>query len=258
MVINIKKNELLYILILTAIILTINISPISVNAAIYGMANHIEQYRVECKTQEFNVHISDHFIIRYTKDDAANIQMIINEAEKSYHIICESFTYIPKEKITIIVFPSNKDMNQILGLRPYQSSMGLYYSNFISILSPNVWMPKSEDKEEIFKTKGPILHELVHYFVDKETKGNYPQWFTEGIALYFEKQISEIECNNISLLTYSVNQLNHNFEELNQDAAYRSSYQIISKYIEKNGIEGLLNTFQKLRKGYILDEFSNL
>ena len=255
---DIKLKEIVSIIMLSIIIIVINLNPLVVNGAVYGVSSAIEKYRVDYITNSYMTQTSEHFVIKYTQKDNNNIKMIIDDAEQSFSKLCEIFKYTSNEKLTIIVFADNKSMNEILKLPQYQKSMGLYYSDFISILSPDVWIPSSKDKKAIFEAKGPILHELVHYFIDKKTNGNYPRWFTEGVALYFEKEFLGFEINSESDMVYTIDELNNNFEQLDQDAAYKNSYEIISRYIKTYGIDRLLNITKMLGAGYYLEEFRNL
>lgn len=255
----IKLREWICVALLSLFILMINVNPLVVNAAIYDISSSIEKTRVSKLTEDYQIKLSEHFIIKYTKEDEANISMIMEELEDSYKKLEPVFNSNSNEKIIIIVFNNTKDMNQTLNLSSSQKSMGLYYSGFISVLSPDVWIRATkEQKEKIYKTKGPVLHELVHYFVDKKSKNNYPEWFTEGVALYFEKELLGFEMKDAEDIKYSIDQLSKNFENLNQESAYRSSFDIISEYVKEHGETGLLEIIDKLGEGYSFEEFRNL
>jgi hypothetical protein len=153
-------------------------------------------------------------------------------------------------------------MNNTLNLPSNQKSMGLYYSGFISILTPSAWIEDTDKNviKDIFAKSGPAVHELTHYFVDRATDGNYPIWFTEGTALFFENKITGFEWGEnkvYDMPRYTISQLEDNFENLNTDYAYRSSFEIIREYVNNNSIDDLLNIMKKLGEGYSIEDFEN-
>ena len=254
----IKKKELFNILILTILIIVINVQPLVVNASVIGISSSVEKYRMEYVTQNYIEEETEHFVFRYMPADKDIINMIKSNSEKRYGELVKVFGYQPKEKILIIVFPKMDLMNEALRIPTGQKSMGIYYSGFISIVSPKEWEQARNEKEfiEIFNYSGPILHELTHYFVDIRTNGNYPAWFTEGVALYLEKQLSGFEWGEgvkYNIAPYTVYELAQNFEGLDCDYAYRRSYEIISEYVKANGLQSLLDTMDKLGEGYSID-----
>lgn len=260
MLTNIKKNELLGILLLAFMVLTINISPLTVNAGVYGVSSSIEQYRVNLKTKDYITETSEHFIYKYTLQDKDILSLVKSETEESYNQLFDVFKNSYNDKVLIIIFPNTKTMNETLKLPQEQKSIGLYYCGFISILSPNEWITdKNKQKfEDAFRSTGPVLHELTHYFVDKRTRGNYPLWFTEGVALYFEKQFTGFEWGKgikYKIEPYRVDELDNNFLKLDSNYAYRRSYEIILEYVNKKGINNLLNIMDRLGEGYSLEDF---
>lgn len=260
MIVNIKKREWFSVLILSIMILIINVNPLMVNACIYSISSKIEKTRVEYLTQEYLVGYSEHFVYKYTKADKDVINIVKNIAERSYTDLSKTFGYNSNEKITLIIFHDIESMNSTLRLPKNQKSMGLYYSGFISILSPKAWTREKNIQKvsDTFSKEGPIVHELTHYFVDKKTKGNYPTWFTEGVSLYFEKKFTGFEWGKgLKYQPYTIEQLTNNFNELDPDYAYRRSYEIILDYVNKNGEIKLLNIMDRLGEGYSLKDFGN-
>lgn len=257
---GIKRKELFNVLIFSIIILIININPLMVNGAFYSVSSNIEKYRIDYLTQEFLTDSSDNFVYKYMPSDKDILNMVKESTEKNYNSLSKIFGYTAKDKIKVIIFPSKDYMNSILRLPKQQRAMGIYSSGLISILSPKEWIAADDKKmfENIFNNTGPIAHELTHYFVDKKTNGNYPAWFTEGVALFFEKQLTGYEWGKgvkYKQEPYSIEELTNRFEKLDQDYAYRRSYEIIYEYVKENGVSKLLDTMKKLGEGYTLEGF---
>lgn len=252
--VDVKLKDIIWIMLFSALILIMNVNPILINKSMYNLTSAIEKERVNYKTRDYLKTDTEHFVIKYTEQDINNFNIIKQTAEGSYNSLNNVFNNDFNKKITIIIFPSIYEMNSQLGLPKEQKSMGLYYSGFISMLSPNVWISENKDKENTFKKYGPILHELAHYFVDKQTNGNYPLWFTEGVAVYFEKEILGVEMKPSKNIKYSMDDLQEHFESLDQDSAYKNSYDIIYNYINKNSLQALLDVINHLGRGYSLED----
>lgn len=256
---DIKIKELIFILILIISFQLVNVRPLVVNAAVYNISSSVEKYRIKLQTEKYLTDQSEHFIYKYTENDKNSISYIKENAEKSYNELSEIFDYNFKTKLIIIIFPSTDEMNNVLKLPNEQKSIGLYYSGFISVLSPGEWVNNKNFKVQktVFEQNGIILHELVHFFVDIKTNGNYPQWFTEGVALFFEKELIGNEWGKgqvYNIKPYKVEELTQKFNELNIDYAYRRSYEIISSYLNNRDVIELMNILDKLGEGYALDE----
>lgn len=257
-----RRRELVTILVLSIAVLIMNVSPLIVNAAVYKVSSNVEKYKVDYLIKDYSKEESEHFIYRFTAKDKETVGLVKEDAERSYSKLTKIFGYTPNEKITVIVFPSIDSMNMALGLPQDARAMGLYSCGFISVLSPKIWINEKNNKQfsEIFDKSGPILHELTHYFVDIKSNGNYPAWFTEGVALYFEKAINGTEWGkgvNYQMRPYTVEELTNNFENLNQDYAYRRSLEIVSDYVDKYGVDKLIESIEKLGHGYPLLGFGN-
>lgn len=244
---------------MAVIILIININPVIVNAAVYELSSSVEQYRVDTATSGYLVDQSEHFIYKYTPQDEDIIEMVKETTEKSYNELSKVFGTTPKEPVTVIVFPDTDVMNDVLNIPQDQKSMGIYYCGFISVLSPKAWIANNKHFQETFNKTGPMLHELTHLFVDIKTRGNYPAWFTEGVALYFEKQVNGVlwTDNDDIHNEYSIYELANNFDQLDTNDAYIRSYQIVFQYIEGNGMNNLIKIMDRLGEGYSLEILGN-
>lgn len=149
------------------------------------------------------------------------------------------------KKPTIIIYPNEKELKKVLKYNK-KAPMGAYYGGILHILSPESYLSDKYSRSYDFIKKGPIIHELTHYFVDIKTNGKYKIWFTEGIALYFENKYLGYEWHKeldgkTNVITKSM--LEKSFTKLDESLAYRKSYEIIKEEITQkynNDIEKLI------------------
>ncbi len=193
--------------------------------------------------------------IYYEKVDEQYSDMILDMADLYYPIISSEMNHkISDEKIDIVIYNSKKKFADILLIDEKNSPMGAYYGGFINILNPESWIEKDEDIIERFMNEGPVVHEITHLVLDKKLKGNYDLWFSEGVALYFEKRLTGFEwrkdlSRSADKITYK--DLKENFLEIDESLAYRKSYELIDKI----GYERLLKILDEIQKGKTCDEF---
>jgi hypothetical protein len=155
-------------------------------------------------------------------------------------------------KIQCVVCPNKFELGKIVGTKYESPPMGVYRNGVIHVLSPTQWISGKSDSETeaVFTHDGPIAHELVHLAVDKATEGNYPIWFTEGIALYFENKYTGYEWQpDVNADDISYQKLNTDFYSISDAKAYRKSFEIIDAFVYVNGEDALMNILEKLSTG---------
>jgi len=100
-----------------------------------------------------------------------------------------------------------------------------------------------------------MAHEYVHLVVDYKTGGNYPRWFTEGIAQYVEREITGFqfkvpEINEKDDL-YLLSRMDGQFDLLpSQSIAYWQSLAMVEYLIKMNGIDKINDLMDLLGEGY--------
>lgn len=208
------------------------------------------------KTADFMQKDSEHFQIRYSAIDEAYVPVIEQVAEDAYTKVSGLFGYEPVQKTTIIIYPDSLSLAESFGWDKDEKAMGVYWAGTIRLLSPRQWISPSNDWPAVFVREGPMYHEFAHLLVDDITGGNYSRWFTEGIAQYVEKKITGFEfsepvSNKYSLYTFD--QLEQNFDQLDQQLAYWQSLQAIEFMIDKYGEESLWNIVNYLGEGNSMD-----
>lgn len=206
--------------------------------------------------RQYLTYETNHFRIKYSRKDADVVSLIANTIEKDYDTITQRLKHEWYQKVRIIIYPDLQTMRQKLHLSQNDRPMGIYYGDILHILSPKAWINNSNMKkmQKEFTSHGPMVHELIHLIVDQKTHGNYPLWFTEGIALYYEYQFTGYEWGKdipYQYGHYTLSDLTYRFADLNQEAAYRKSFEIVRQIAEVHGEQKVLALMEQLGKGQI-------
>jgi hypothetical protein len=99
-----------------------------------------------------------------------------------------------------------------------------------------------------------MVHEYTHLVVDKLTGGNYPRWFTEGVAQYEEKRVTgytlEEDFEIDESVTYSYEDILYRFDQLTDvTKAYLDALEMTTFLAGDDGINELKNIMMLLKKG---------
>ncbi|WP_053955055.1 hypothetical protein [Inediibacterium massiliense] len=224
----------------------------------YPALKKVQQELILFKTKDYKVRETSHFIIRYDLEDESVIDLVAKASEEHYNQVCNAFSYYPKEKTVVIVYEDPEKLMKNSFLKKGEPPMGVYLASTIQILSPKVWVPKDQDIEDTFLNQGPMVHEFTHLIVDDIAKGNYPLWFTEGMALYQEYvQTGYSWGEGISFdgKEYTMEQLTNDFGELDQTLAYKESFEIVKSMAQKDGFERLHDILYALGKGEKIEKY---
>lgn len=214
---------------------------------LYPLYREINKNSFLLVNKQFKSEESVNFRVHYEDSSIEYIDMVIDNAEKSLKALSGELGYMPDDKIDIVIYPEYEEMASRIGLGTGSTAMGVYYGGIISILEPEKWIGKREDIRKVFCQKGPVLHELTHYIIDYKTRGNIPVWFTEGIALYEEYKVNNVEwAEDIKLKAYySFDQLQNNFYSLDETSAYKQSFMVV-KHIYDNYGAGCIEEITKM------------
>lgn len=225
---------------------------------IYPLVRYGAQIKVDIETRRMAVYETEHFRIKYTQADADTIPMIAKAAEAAYTPVIEELNYIPQGKTLILVQPNKNELRQAFGWSGNESAMGVYWGGVIQLLSPHVWLSSGDSVEE-FIHSGPMVHEYTHLVFDYMTNGNYPRWFTEGLAQYVEYHVNDYEwqtkTNGLDGKLYTMAELEGDFDNLpNQSLAYRQSLAAVRYIREVYGETALRDIMMDLKKGLSLEK----
>lgn len=208
----------------------------------YPLIREAAAAKMDYQTRNLAVAETPHFTIKYADQDADTVAVVAQAAEAAYQPVTQSLGYTPDGKTIIVINQSRQELNQAFGWSGAQSAMGVYWGGVIQVLSPRVWL--RDTTADSFIRSGPMVHEFTHLVLDHLTRGNYPRWFTEGLAQYEEYQVNGYEWrtadNSLQGQLYPMSALDQNFDGLpNQALAYRESLAAV-RYIASVHGEGKL------------------
>jgi len=199
---------------------------------------------------------SPHFDLYYTDSDQAVAGLVLDTAESLFDQVVNTLGYLPGEPVPIILYPDRQELRSAFGWGSGESALGVYWRGTIRLLSPNAWITKKtpENQAKAFRRLNPIAHELTHYVLDLMTDGNYPRWFTEGLAQRVERKATGYlwieKSSTLKQELYSLADLRDRFDSLsNQPLAYRQSYLLVQYMAESGGEESLSSLIEQLSAG---------
>lgn len=229
------------------------LTPLRISMMFYPLVRQAAQAKMEYETRNYDTLETEHFTVRYRDGDHEMAQIVAAAAEQAYAPVTRMLGYQLRAKTLIVMYPNRSELRKAFGWSGDQSAMGVYWGGVIQVLSPRDWMKTSVSPEE-FARSGPMTHEFTHLVFDHMTHGNYPRWFTEGLAQYAEYRVNGYEwftnTNSLSGRLYSMAELDDRFDDLqNQSLAYRESFAAVRYIVETHGDEALQQVIEQLRAG---------
>jgi len=226
----------------------------------YGAMRELMKVYTIISTWRMDKISSEHFSVRFAPERRAEAEMVLDVAEYFYFLVASDFNFSPGARIPLILYSSREELNKNFGWGAEESAMGVYWAGTIRVLAPSAWIGESEAGrvKEKFISSGPVAHELAHLMVDYLTGGNYPRWFTEGVAQYEEYKLTGFIFNDVAgspgQPLYSMRELAGDFDGLsNQSLAYRESFAAVYYIVQFHGEDALHELILKLGEGCNLD-----
>lgn len=209
----------------------------------------------QISTFDFLEYDTEHFIIKYRKEDENIIRDTARMFEKSYKAAEKEFGYKPKDKTIIIIYRDIEELWSYQKSVQGQAVMGVYNMGTIHILSPNAYQAQGQNKLKFFESNGPILHEYTHRVVDDLAGGNVELWLTEGIALYEEYNIYGTEWADgfIYERYFNSEEMREGFMQVEQVQVYRQSFDMVKYLIDNYGLDNMKLLLHELNSGESLD-----
>jgi hypothetical protein len=237
---------------LVAVVTAFILMPANPQMLVYPLVRQAAQTKLDYETRDMAVYNTPHFAIRYRQQDADTVEMVAQAAEKAYEPVVRALGFSPAGKTLIVIYPDRQELNKAFGWSGDQSAMGAYWGGVIQVLSPQVWLKHAGADE--FIRSGPMVHEFTHLVFDHMTRGNYPRWFTEGLAQYVEFRVNNYEWrtanNSLQGRLYTMAELDGDFDSLaNQALAYRQSLAAVRYIAEAHGDAKLHEVIANLQAG---------
>lgn len=238
-----------------ALALTIFLLGTSLWPVAYRGALQISRWRLEQQLSSWPSLTSDHYIIKYRPQDEAIAPLVLTAAEKAYHLLTREANYTPPGQILVVIYPSSAELNAVFGWSAQESALGVYWGGAIQVLSPSAWIEARDSWQlgQIFWATGLMVHELSHLILDYKTAGNYPRWFSEGLAQYREQQhcqAAQSAYHDLDpALLYTLPQLEQ-FNQLdNEQLAYRQSLSLVEYLVAAGGPNAISTIVDSLAGG---------
>ncbi|KUK83798.1 MAG: Uncharacterized protein XD97_0097 [Pelotomaculum thermopropionicum] len=199
---------------------------------------------------------SEHFYVKFKPGDRAAAELVLETAELFYPRVSEDFAFSARTKIPVIMYASREELNKSFGWDADNSAMGVYWAGTIRVLAPDVWIHEADSGgfRGRFIASGPMAHELTHLVVDYLTGGNYPRWFTEGVAQYEEYKLTGFKISapvfSRGPALYSMQELAEKFDGLpDQSLAYWESLAAVRYLVYFYGEDALDDLIKELGRG---------
>lgn len=231
--------------------------PARPQALLYPFVRSATVAKIDFETRHLAARETAHFIIKYDPADADTIDMVAQAAEQAYGPVTAVLGQEPGKKTIIVMYHDKAELRKAFGWSGDQSAMGVYWGGVIQLLSPHAWMKPGDSTEE-FIHSGPMVHEFTHLVFDYMTNGNYPRWFTEGLAQYVEYKVNHYEWltanNRFDNQLYTMQELDDHFDDLpNQARSYRESLAAVRYIAEVHGETKLNQVISELKAGRSMD-----
>lgn len=247
---NLKKRTYILIPIVILVFMCVSFSEL-LTTHFSPILNRIGKMYIMKSIKDYDSLEATHFTIRYKKDNVDDAIVTAKIAEKYYKDVTKMYSHKPKDKVEMIIYDDVEQMLKNTNLEGEEPPIGVYYSGIIHILQPDKWISDKENIYNIYEKQGPVVHEFTHLIVDEITRGNYPLWLTEGLALYTEYKMTGFEIgpplkkeNDLTIKT-----LSNNFQGLDQQLAYRKSFDIVKDVSTDQGFEKFNIMLNRLGEG---------
>jgi len=227
--------------------------PAQPRAAVYAFLRTRSQAQTLAGASEYKSLTGEHATVLFTDRDSTTAPLVLEAADDVYDKVAASVGFTPPGLVPVIVRPDRATLQRAFGWSSGESALGVYKSGVIQVLSPHAWLhvTGAAARRSAFVHLNPLAHELTHYVLDYATQGNYPRWFTEGLAQRVEYQITGYlwldPAGSVRQHLYSLQEMADNFDDLaNQALAYRESYLLVDYVAQRWGESALQQLVQDL------------
>lgn len=197
-----------------------------------------------------------HVVLRYRPADERVAPLVLQTAEDAWTHVAALLGHTPARAPLIVLHEDRHSLRAAYGWGERERALGVYSDGVIRLLSPRVWISTRDPAvlARVFRRTGPVAHELAHLVLDDATAGNYPHWFSEGVAQWVERHVSGFEWVEATALSgrapYSLDELRRSFAALpNQALAYRQAFLLVAALEDAAGPDSLARLIDQLARG---------
>lgn len=194
----------------------------------YFIAGVVVPVYWKVRTRDYAIVSGEGYDLRLSPSLEADIQGIISLKKECIEELEKYFGISTRPPLVIVQKPS--ELNNALGAGYSMDTAGAYQRNVILV--------GFDEKDKKFA--GTMLHELGHYYVDVKARGNYPAWYSEGLAQLMEYMFLEAlwfdAIEDKVYYKYSLEELSGDFYSLeDQVSAYRQALALVQVMEEVDG-----------------------
>ncbi|MGB0714420.1 MAG: peptidase MA family metallohydrolase, partial [Phycisphaerae bacterium] len=132
---------------------------------------------------DFDVHETDHFIIKYEqKRDPGLGEIFGHYLESIYQDLIDDYAFELQDKTIIEIFPTQPSFAVRITGKPWIHTVGACTGRVIAMASPR----ESTELSGPYNFASVLKHEFTHTVTLAATRNRIPHWFTEGLAVYQE------------------------------------------------------------------------
>lgn len=221
---------------------------------IFELTNTLYRHHLLRRLHDFAV-LDDYYAQYHYTCNQADLAIIRKEFSSVYPPINRLYRFKPPQKIPFIIYKDPLQMQNIIHSPIKQLPMGIYWLGQIHILAPSAWLDGDEqEKKCAFELLGPIAHEYTHYIIDYATYGNYPKWFSEGLAQYTEQLLAKLPPYSATALLsedyYALEEIEYYFDLLpNQQLVYLEAFLAVLIIIERFSFDFIRQLLDILKNG---------
>lgn len=200
------------------------------------------------------VYSSENFLLLFMEDAPMLAQAMLDQLERGLVDLQKWLPDRTPKHIVVRLYDSQESLQQALG-GDYAPTLGAYYLGKLELLAPEVWRPDLEQEEALacYESEGPIVHELTHLLLDYQVLGQYPIWFSEGLAQYWEMRLRGYVWQEGGTdwrnQPHSLADLSCNFAALPEQIAYQEALSLVEFLYATAGDERMHNLVLGLGQG---------